>query len=419
MSRGLLAISPLAIFLLVYLVSSLVAGDFYKVPVSAAFLLAGVYGVAVARGPLTERLTAFSRGAGHPNVLLMIWIFLLAGAFAQTARSIGAVDATVSMMLAVIPPRWLLAGLFVTACFISMAMGTSVGTIVALVPIGSGIAAQCGIPLPYMAAVVVGGSFFGDNLSFISDTTIASTRVAGCEMRDKFRANLRIVLPAFVAVTVIYLVRGGQVVETPLPAGAPWYCALPYLLIIVLALCGLNVTLVLSAGIAAVALIGFLTGRLDWTGWLGAVGSGISGMSDLIIVTLLAGGLLELIRAGGGLELITESLSKGVRGKRGAEAAIAGIVSLANLCTANNTVAIITTGSIAHDISERFGVSPKKTASLLDTFSCLVQGLIPYGAQLLMASGLAAISPAAIIPHLYYPFLMGLCAILSIIFDRK
>ncbi len=419
MSRGLLAISPLAVFLLVYLVSSLVAGDFYKVPVSAAFLVAGVYGVAVARGPLTERLTAFSRGAGHPNVLLMIWIFLLAGAFAQTARSIGAVDATVSMMLAVVPPRWLLAGLFVTACFISMAMGTSVGTIVALVPIGSGIAAQCGIPLPYMAAVVVGGSFFGDNLSFISDTTIASTRVAGCEMRDKFRANLRIVLPAFVAVTVIYLVRGGQVVETPLPAGAPWYCTLPYLLIIVLALCGLNVTMVLAAGIAAVALIGFLTGRLDWTGWLGAVGSGIAGMSDLIIVTLLAGGLLELIRAGGGLELITDSLSRGVRGKRGAEAAIAGIVSLANLCTANNTVAIITTGSIAPDISERFGVSPKKTASLLDTFSCLVQGLIPYGAQLLMASGLAAISPAAIIPHLYYPFLMGLCAVASILLERK
>ncbi len=419
MSRGLVAISPLAVFLLVYLVSSLVAGDFYKVPVSAAFLLAGVYGVAVARGPLPERLAAFSRGAGHPNVLLMIWIFLLAGAFAQTAQSIGAVDATVSLMLSAVPPRWLLAGLFVTACFISMAMGTSVGTIVALVPIGTGIAAQCGIPAPYMAAVVVGGSFFGDNLSFISDTTIASTRAAGCEMRDKFRANLRIVLPAFLAVTVIYFIRGGRVEEAPFTTTAAWYCALPYLLIIVLALCGLNVTLVLSAGIAAAALIGFLSGSLDWTGWLGAVGEGVAGMSDLIIVTLLAGGLLELIRAGGGLDLIIDALSRGIRGKRGAEAAIAGIVSLANLCTANNTVAIITTGGIAHDISQRFGVSPKKTASLLDTFSCLVQGLIPYGAQLLMASGLAAISPAAIIPYLYYPFLMGLCAIISIIFDRK
>jgi len=418
-SKGLLAISPLAVFLLVYLVSSVVAGDFYKVPVSAAFLLAGVYGIAVMKGPLTERLAAFSRGAGHPNVLLMIWIFLLSGAFAQTARQIGAVDATVSLMLGAVPPRWLLSGLFVTSCFISMAMGTSVGTIVALVPIGAGIAAQCGIPEPYMAAVVVGGSFFGDNLSFISDTTIASTRAAGCEMRDKFRANLRIVLPAFLAVTVLYVIRGGEVADAPVGTVAEWYRALPYLLIIVLALCGFNVTVVLSAGIAFVALLGFLTGDLDWVGWLGAVGEGIAGMSELIIVTLLAGGLLELIRVGGGLDFIIETLSRGIRGRNGAEAAIAGIVSLANFCTANNTVAIITTGGIAHDIAERFGVPPQKTASLLDTFSCLVQGLIPYGAQLLMAAGLAGISPAAIIPYLYYPFLMGLCAIVSLFLHKK
>ena len=418
-SRGLLSVSPLVVFLLVYLVSSLVAGDFYKVPVSAAFLVAGAYGIAVARGPLGERLAAFSRGAGHPNVLLMIWIFLLAGAFAETARSIGAVDATVSMMLAAVPARWLLAGLFVTACFISMAMGTSVGTIVALVPIAAGIAQQCGISVPYMAAVIVGGSFFGDNLSFISDTTIASTRAAGCEMRDKFRANLRIVLPAFLAVAVIYFIRGGQVVVAPEHSTTLWYLTLPYLLVIVLALCGLNVTVVLSAGLGAAAVLGWVTGRLSWVGWLEAIGTGVAGMSDLIIVTLLAGGLLELIRDGGGLDLIIGALSRGIRGKRGAEAAIAGIVSLANVCTANNTVAIITTGGIAHDITERFGVPPRKTASLLDTFSCLVQGLLPYGAQLLMASGLAAISPAAIIPYLYYPFLMGLCAILSIVFDRR
>ncbi len=418
-SRGLLSVSPLVVFLLVYLVSSLVAGDFYKVPVSAAFLVAGAYGIAVARGPLGERLAAFSRGAGHPNVLLMIWIFLLAGAFAETARSIGAVDATVSMMLAAVPARWLLAGLFVTACFISMAMGTSVGTIVALVPIAAGIAQQCGISVPYMAAVIVGGSFFGDNLSFISDTTIASTRAAGCEMRDKFRANLRIVLPAFLAVAVIYFIRGGQVVVAPEHSATLWYLTLPYLLVIVLALCGLNVTVVLSAGLGAAAVLGWVTGRLSWVGWLEAIGTGVAGMSDLIIVTLLAGGLLELIRDGGGLDLIIGALSRGIRGKRGAEAAIAGIVSLANVCTANNTVAIITTGGIAHDIAERFGVPPRKTASLLDTFSCLVQGLLPYGAQLLMASGLAAISPAAIIPYLYYPFLMGLCAILSIVFDRR
>jgi len=418
-SKGLLAISPLAVFLLIYLVSSLVAGDFYKVPVSAAFLLAGVYGIAVMKGSLKERLAAFSRGAGHPNVMLMIWIFLLSGAFAQTARQIGAVDATVSLMLGAVPARWLLSGLFVTSCFISMAMGTSVGTIVALVPIGAGIAAQCDIPEAYMAAVIVGGSFFGDNLSFISDTTIASTRAAGCEMRDKFRANLRIVLPAFLVVTVLYVIRGGELAEAPVQSAVPWYRALPYLLIIVLALLGLHVTVVLSAGLASVALLGFASGDLTWVDWLGAVGEGIAGMSELIIVTLLAGGLLELIRVGGGLNFIIETLSRGIRGRRGAEAAIAGIVSLANFCTANNTVAIITTGGIAHDIAERFGVPPQKTASLLDTFSCLVQGLIPYGAQLLMASGLAGISPAAIIPHLYYPFLMGFCAIISIFFHKK
>jgi len=393
-SKGLLAISPLAVFLLVYLVSSLVAGDFYKVPVSAAFLFAGVYGVAVMKGPLKERLAAFSRGAGHPNVMLMIWIFLLSGAFAQTARQIGAVDATVSLMLEAVPARWLLSGLFVTSCFISMAMGTSVGTIVALVPIGAGIAAQCDIPEAYMAAVIVGGSFFGDNLSFISDTTIASTRAAGCEMRDKFRANLRIVLPAFLAVTVLYIIRGGELVEVPVQPVSQWYRALPYLLIIVLALLGLNVTVVLSAGLASVALLGFISGDLTWVDWLGAVGEGIAGMSELIIVTLLAGGLLELIRMGGGLNFIIETLSRGIRGRRGAEAAIAGIVGLANLCTANNTVAIITTGGIAHDIAERFGVPPQKTASLLDTFSCLVQGLIPYGAQLLMRTEYCLITGA-------------------------
>jgi Na+/H+ antiporter NhaC len=238
-------------------------------------------------------------------------------------------------------------------------------------------------------------------------------------MRDKFRANLRIVLPAFVAVAVLYFIRGGSLNAASAHTAAQWYLVLPYLLIIVLALCGIHVTVVLGCGIAAVALTGFLTGALDWTGWLEAVGMGISGMSDLIIVTLLAGGLLELIRTGGGLDLIIRGLSRGIRGRRSAEAAIAGIVSLANLCTANNTIAIITTGGIARELADRYGVPPKKTASLLDTFSCLVQGLIPYGAQLLMAAGLAGISPAAIIPHLYYPFLMGLCAVLSILFDKR
>lgn len=417
--KGLLALSPLMVFLLVYLVSSIIAKDFYSVPIASAFLLACAYAVAVGSGSLKERVTTFSRGAGDSNVLLMIWIFILAGAFAGTARTIGAVDATVAAALHVIPPKMIFAGLFLTACFISMAVGTSVGTIVALVPIGAGIAEQTGVGSAFMTAIIVGGAFFGDNLSFISDTTIAATQAAGCEMRDKFKANIRIIAPAVVIVTLIYILQGQEVAQVAQPEGTNVMKMLPYLLVILLSLFGLNVTLVLSIGIAVNALIGFIAGDFDWSGWLSALGTGITGMSELIIVTLLAGGLLSMIRAGGGLDLLTTALTRGIRGKRGAMASMAALVSLANVCTANNTIAIITTGGMARDIADRYGIEPKKTASILDTFSCLVQGLIPYGAQLLMAAGLASISPTEIIPYLYYPFIMGACAVLAIAFARK
>ncbi len=415
---GIAALSPLAVFLVAYLVSSLVAGDFYRVPIAAVFLLACVWAVIIAPGPLAERIETFSRGAGHPNVLLMIWIFLLAGAFAGTAKDIGAIDATVALTLGIVPPGMMFAGMFLTACFISMAVGTSVGTIVALVPIGAGLAQASGVAPAYMAAIIVGGAFFGDNLSFISDTTIAATRAAGCEMRDKFRTNLRIIAPAVVVVTAIYLFQGRSVADFDAPAAVNWVKILPYLLIIVLALLGRNVTLVLSLGILANAVIGFVAGDFSWVGWLESAGKGIAGMSDLIIVTLLAGGLLEMIRAGGGLDLIITSLTRHISSKRGAKATIAALVSLANVCTANNTIAIITTGGIARELADRYRVDPRKTASILDTFSCLIQGMLPYGAQLLMAAGLTGLSPAAIIPFLYYPFVMGLCAILAIVFQK-
>ena len=415
--RGLLALSPLGVFLAVYLISSLLAGDFYRVPVSSAFLIACIFAVFTAKGPLRSRIDTFSRGAGDPNVLLMVWIFILAGAFAGTARDIGSVDATVNLTMSVVPPGMLFAGLFLTACFISMAIGTSVGTIVALVPIGAGIAAQTGSSEAYMAAVIVGGALFGDNLSFISDTTIAATRAAGCEMRDKFKVNILIVLPAVAAVVAIYLLQGRSVAVSAFSAAVNWIKVLPYVLVIVMALCGLNVTLILSVGIAAGAVIGWTTGCMGWVDWLESVGRGVAGMSDLIIVTLLAGGLLAMIREAGGLDFIISGLTRAARGRRGAQASIAALVSLANVCTANNTIAIITTGSIAKDISDRFSIDPRKTASILDTFSCMVQGIIPYGAQVLMASSLASVTPTAIIPYLYYPFLMGLCAILAIVFD--
>lgn len=414
--KGLLAVSPLVVFLAAYLLSSIFARDFYRVPVSAAFLIAGIYAICITKGKVRERVAVFSKGAGDSKVLMMIWIFILAGAFAGTAKDIGAVDATVNATLAIIPAKMLFAGFFLTSCFISMSIGTSVGTIVALMPIASGIAEQTGTALPYMAAIIVGGAFFGDNLSFISDTTIAATRAVGCEMNDKFKVNIRIVLPAVIIVTAQYFFMGHDVSAVPNAAGTEWYLIIPYVAVIVLALAGLDVMALLALGTGMNAVLGFITGSFGWVGFLESAGKGIAGMSDLIVVTMLAGGLLEIIRHNGGLDFIIESLTRNIKGKRGAEFSIAGLVCLANLCTANNTIAIITTGGIAKDITDRFGLDPRKTASIMDTFSCLVQGLIPYGAQLLMASGLAGISPTSIIPYLYYPFVMGGCAILSIIF---
>ena len=425
--KGLLALTPLLVFLGVYLVTSIVIKDFYKVPVASAFLLASCYAILISCGrPLRERVASFSAGAADSKVLLMVWIFILAGAFAQTAKDIGAIEATVNVTLRLIPGSMLYAGLFFTACFISMSVGTSVGTIVALVPLAGGIAVETGGSVAFMTAIVVGGSFFGDNLSFISDTTIAATQALGCQMRDKFRANLRIVAPAVLIVFVIYIVKGiGLDVEVP-HEPVEWLKMLPYLLVLVLAFMGTDVLLILSLGIVVNLVIGLITGTLGWSSWLASMGEGISGMGSLIIVTLLAGGMMELIRLGGGLDCIVSALTpklgaSGVtaRDKRRAELSIAVLVSLANLCTANNTIAIITTGGVAKDVQERFGLDRRRVASILDTFSCFVQGMIPYGAQLLMASGLAGVGSAAIIGYLYYPFALGIVSLLAILIPSK
>ena len=392
------------------------AGDFYKVPIAAAFLIASVYAMALClKGKIEERVTIFSQGAGHKNVLLMIWIFILAGAFATTAKEIGAIDATVNITLQLLPGKLLFAGLFLAACFISMAVGTSVGTIVALVPVATGIAAETGISAAFISAIVVGGSFFGDNLSFISDTTIAATRTQGCSMSDKFKANIIIAAPAAIIVAILYIFAGMEVDFTPVAEKVNIVLLIPYLLVIGMAIASVNVVLVLTVGILANASIGFAIGKITWISWLGHIGNGIAGMGDLIIVTMLAGGMLEVIRTAGGLDYLIEKMTRRISGKRGAELSIAALVSLANLCTANNTIAIITTGSIAKDISKRYGLDPRKSASILDTFSCFVQGIIPYGAQLLMASGLAGISTLSIMAYLYYPFALGLVAFLAIL----
>lgn len=414
---GLLALSPLAVFLGIYLISSIIAKDFYKIPIAAAFLIASAYALIISKkAPIEDKIAIFSQGAGHKNVLLMLWIFILAGAFAETARQIGAIDATVAATLHVLPPSMLFVGLFLASCFISMAIGTSVGTIVALVPVAAGISSESGIDTGFITAIVAGGAFFGDNLSFISDTTIAATKTQGCLMSDKFKVNLRIVAPAAATVAVLYIIMG-QGAEFSAPAeDISWIRLLPYILVIGLAMSGVNVVEVLAIGIVVNAVIGFSQGTLDWTGWLGSIGKGIAGMGDLIIVTMLSGGMLEVIRYNGGIDYLVQLLTRGIRGKRGAELSIAALVSMANVCTANNTIAILTTGHIARDITSRFGLDPRKTASILDTFSCMVQGLLPYGAQMLMASGLAQISSLSIIKYLFYPYTMGAFAIMAILF---
>ncbi len=383
--RGLFALSPLFVFVFVYLVGSLAAGDFYKIPLTVAFLIASVYAITTTTGAtLKDRISHFTRGASTGNLILMLWIFVMAGAFASSAKDMGSIDSTVNLTLSLLPGNMILAGLFIASCFISISIGTSVGTIVALTPIAAGIALSTGSNTALLTAVVVGGAFFGDNLSFISDTTIVATQTQHCRMSDKFRVNLYLTLPAAI-------------------------------LILISAAFGMNVMAVLTLGLLMTGIIGIWSGSYDLYGWFGSMGKGITGMGELIIITMMAGGLLEIIRINGGIDYIIGKLTRHVNGKRGAELSIAALVSLVNACTANNTVAILTVGEISKDIGDRYGLDNRKCASILDTFSCCMQGLLPYGAQVLMAAGLAQVNPINIIPYLYYPLTLGFVALMSIL----
>ena len=415
--NGLLALSSIAVFLTVYVVTSIIAGDFYRMPISVAFLITAIYAICTCRGlSLHDRITLFSRGAGDSNIMLMIWIFILAGAFAASAKAMGSIDATVNLTLQLLPDNLLLAGLFIASCFISLSIGTSVGTVVALTPIAAGIADAAGASVPFVVAVVVGGAFFGDNLSFISDTTILATRTQGCRMSDKFRVNSQIVLPAAVFVLFLYIILGTQIhTQQDIPQ-FDVLKVLPYVVVLITAIAGLDVMVVLVVGILLCGIIGIIYGDYDFFGWCGAMGNGLLGMAELIIVTMMAGGLMALIRHGGGIDFVIQRLTHHIRSPRGAELTIGALVAFTNVCTANNTVAILTTGPIAREIAERYGIDPRKSASLLDTFSCMAQSLLPYGAQLLMAASLATLSPVEIIPYLYYPFCMGGCVLLCILF---
>ena len=414
--QGLMALSPMVVFLILYVAVSALIGDFYKIPISVALLVASMWAIVVYRGrSLKDRIETFSKAAADSDIIYMIWIFVLAGAFASVAKSIGSVDATVSLTLNIFPPQYIVPTLFVAACIISFSIGTSVGTVVALTPLAAQLASTEGGNVAFFVGVVLGGAFFGDNLSFISDTTIAATRSQGCSMQDKFKVNLWIALPAAVVILICYVLFVPEVTVTEIPATGDWWLMIPYIVVIVTAVCGVNVTLVLTSGLLSAVILGMVNGvtLLDMAGF---AGTGIDGMGDLIIITLLASGMLGVIKACGGIDYILRVLTVRISGLRGAQATLAVLVGIVNLCTANNTVAIITVGGLARDISERFGVDPRKSASILDSASCVVQCLIPYGAQTLLATSLAGISPAAPFPYLYYPWAVALSLGLSIIF---
>lgn len=410
------ALSPLLVFLILYLATSIIAQDFYKVPIAVAFLVSAVYALLTVKGTMNERISIFAKGAGNPTMVLMLAIFILAGAFAASAKAMGAVDTTVNLALRNLPEQAILPGIFLASCFISLSIGTSCGTIAALTPLAVGIAQQSGISVPLMVGLVVGGTYFGDNLSFISDTTIVATQTQGCSMKDKFRVNIRIVAPVALVMLVVYFLMGNQVNTPTYIKEVNFWLVIPYLAVVVLAICGVNVLLTLGIGILLTGIIGTALGIYDVFGWFSAMNEGMMGMSELIIVTILAGGMLEIIRHNGGIDLIIKALTHRIDSQRGGELSIAALTCFVNICTANNTVAIITTGPIAKDIAQRFHIDPRKSASILDTASCFTQGLLPYGAQVLIAAGLSGLNPIAIIPHLYYPMLIGVALLLAILF---
>lgn len=425
--KGLLALSPL--FLLIVLI---VAFTVYSVDAShkdtnlsltVAFMISSIYAIAISGGiPIKSRVDTYSKGAGANNLMLMLWIYVLAGSFAASAKAMGAVDATVNLALSILPASMILPGLFLAACFISVSIGTSVGTVVALVPIAAGLAHSMDVNIGMMTAIIVGGAYFGDNLSFISDTTVVATQTQNCKMSDKFRVNSLIVVPAAVIVLAIYAVMGiGLQAPTDIPE-VEYVKVLPYLVVLVTAVAGMNVMAVLTMGTLLCGVIGVscqllgATGGYDLFGWFSAMGNGIIGMGELVIIAMMAGGMLEIIRENGGINYIIDKMTAHISNKRGAELSIAALVSMVNVCTANNTVAILTVGNIAKKIGDKFGVDNRKAASILDTFSCTVQGLIPYGVQMLLAAGLANLSPMDILPYLYYPLAIGIAALFSILF---
>lgn len=417
------ALIPIGVFLIVYLVPGWLSGDFYKMPIIISFLLAALVAIWMAPGQKSkEKIELFTKGMGHPGIMMMCLIFLMAGAFANVAQEMGAVNATINIGLYYLPDKILLPGLFVIACFISLAVGTSVGTIVALTPVALGLANAIDINIAITVGAAIGGAMFGDNLSMISDTTIAATRTQNCHMKDKFRENIKLVLPAAVLSFLAYIFLPSSDFNQDISLTYTDYIKLiPYLLVLITAVAGINVFVVLGLGIVLAGGIGLST--LDFHIWslFSSISKGMEGMAEIVIISLLVGGIVEIIRINGGIEYIIHHIGKNTKGKKGAELSIASLTGFVNIFTANNTIAILISGPIVKSITEQFGIKPKRAASIMDTSSCFVQGTLPYGAQLLAAVGLTAgaVSPFDIMTYLFYPYLMGITVLISIVFRKR
>lgn len=412
-----LALLPLVVFIVLFLGVGIATKDFYKMPVLVAFLVATA--IAFMLNPkesLNKKIEVFCEGAGHSDIMMMCMIFVLAGAFASVAKAMGAVEATVQLSLSFIPSSLLVVGLFLIACFISLAMGTSVGTITALAPIGLGIAETTGLPITLVIGAIIGGSMFGDNLSMISDTTITATRTQGCELKDKFKVNLLIVLPAaLITICILFVMTRGYDMVLDKEYTFKWIKVIPYLAVLVGALLGVNVFVLLAGGTVFAGAVGIFTGSFSAFEAVSAASDGMLGMAEIVILSMIIGGTLELIKRHGGIDFLLNFIKGSIHTKKGAEFGIAALVSLVDLCTANNTIAIVIAGPLAKDIAEEYKIDAKRTASILDIFAACVQGIIPYGAQLMVAAGLVGVSPMAILGYLHYPILMGVCGIIAIL----
>lgn len=415
------ALLPIFVFLALFFGTGIIFNDFYKMPAIVGFL--GALLVAFLQNKdlnFNQKLSVISRGAGHENIIIMCLIFLLAGAFSGAVKSAGGVESTVNLGLTLLPSNIAVVGLFVIGCFISISMGTSMGTIAALAPIALGISEKTGFSLSLCVGAVVCGAMFGDNLSMISDTTIAAVRTQGCEMRDKFKQNFFIVLPAaIITMAIFFFATRGNVFEMNETLPYSLFQVLPYIVVLVGAISGMNVFSVLITGTIVSLGVGIAQGTFAFGDVFNILGDGMAGMFEITILSLIIGGTVELIKENGGINAILELIKSKVNSARGAEFGIAFLASAVDICTANNTVAIVMAGPIAKEISDEFGVDPKRSASILDIFTSSFQGMIPYGAQLLTAASLVGLTPFDIIPNLYYPILMAISATLFIAFRKQ